>query len=102
MPPIIVAVSSFLRQLWPIVKLFASKFGREAYSIAKDVVYDVATNLPEAATWSDEQRRTYVVREVTEALQKRYGHIPGVSWVVNLAVEFAVGWLRMQFKGERA
>lgn len=87
---------SFL-EIWSIVRLFLSKFGREAYAIAKELASDVASQ-PGFFKWTDDQRRDYVVKALTERLQDRYGHIPGFSWVIQLSVQLAVGWVRKQLK----
>jgi hypothetical protein len=89
------------RQIWSVVRLFLTKFGREAFAIAKEVVTVVAGN-PAFMDWSDQQRREYVVAQLTARLSARYGSIPGFTWVINFAVEMAVGWLRQQMKGARA
>lgn len=95
---ILFATSKPVRELWSIIRLFLSKFGREAYSVAKEIALALAKDPAQLRAMTDAARRDFVVAEVTKALQGRYGHIPGFNWVVQTAVQFAVGWVRQQLR----
>lgn len=92
-------ITGWLREIWPIVRLFATKFGQQAYDLAKILVQQVQ-NDPVKLDWTDEQKRNYVIGLLVTALKERYGHVPGFNWVIQMAVQFAVGWLRQQLKKE--
>jgi hypothetical protein len=95
----VISLSSVVRELWRIVRLFLTKFGREAYTIAKEVAAEIAkSDIEKVRSMSDAERRDHVVTIVTSKLRARYGHVPGFNWVIQFAVQFAVGWLRQQIK----
>lgn len=86
---------SYLMQFWPIVRYWLTKFGREAFALAKETALDVARN-PEFRDYTDTQKRDYVVDQLVENLTERYGHIPGFRWVIEFAVQMAVGAIRQE------
>ena len=75
--------------------LFFTSAGRKALAAARKAVARIAQEAIANPGWTDEERRKRAVAIVKEEMGDAF---PGAAWLINIAIEFAVGELRSRLR----